>query len=251
MRDLFWLSDDAWAALEPHLPHNQPGKPRVDDRRVISGILHILKTGGRWRDVPPEYGPPKTIYNRYTRWARRGIWQRIFAKIAVAGPVPEELAIDSSNVKAHRSASGGKGEFSQAVGVSRGGRTTTIHCLADGRGRIVAVALTPGNIADITMAMPMLEALAPAQRLIADKAYDADRLRDWLQDKGIEAVIPGRAARAVVYPLNRVVYRRRNVIERMFGRLKNWKRIATRYDRLAVNYLAAIVLVATVTQWLG
>ena len=54
MRDLFWLSDDAWAALEPHLPHNQPGKPRVDDRRVISGILHILKTGGRWRDVPPE-----------------------------------------------------------------------------------------------------------------------------------------------------------------------------------------------------
>jgi transposase len=67
MRDLFWLSDEAWGALEPHLPHNQPGKPRVDDRRVISGILHILKTGGRWRDVPPEYGPTKTIYNRYTR----------------------------------------------------------------------------------------------------------------------------------------------------------------------------------------
>ncbi|WP_281349015.1 transposase [Microvirga thermotolerans] len=85
MRDLFWLSDEAWAALEPHLPHNQPGKPRVDDRRVISGILHILKTGGRWRDVPPEYGPAKTIYNRYTRWARRGVWQRIFAKVAAAG----------------------------------------------------------------------------------------------------------------------------------------------------------------------
>jgi transposase len=101
------------------------------------------------------------------------------------------------------------------------------------------------------MAVPMLEALAPAKRLIADKAYDADRLRTWLQDKGIEAVIPGRASRSVVYPLNRTAYRRRNVIERMFGRLKNWKRIATRYDRLAVNYLAAIALVATVTQWLG
>jgi transposase len=97
----------------------------------------------------------------------------------------------------------------------------------------------------------MLEALAPANRLIADKAYDADHLRTWLQNKGIEAVIPGRAARSVVYTLNRTAYRRRNVIERMFGRLKNWKRIATRYDRLAVNYLAAIVLVATVTQWLG
>ena len=68
MGDLFWLSDKAWTALEPHLPDNQPGKPRVDNRRVISGILHILKTGGRWRDVPPEYGPAKTIYNRYARW---------------------------------------------------------------------------------------------------------------------------------------------------------------------------------------
>lgn len=74
MRDLFWLSDEAWAVLEPHLPKDQPGKPGVDDLRVISGILHILKTGGRWRDVSPEYEPAKTIYNRYTRWARRGIW---------------------------------------------------------------------------------------------------------------------------------------------------------------------------------
>jgi transposase len=76
---------------------------------VISGILHILKTGGRWRDVPPEYGPAKTTSNRYTRWARRGVWQRIFAKVAAAGPIPEELALNSSNVKAHRSASGEKG----------------------------------------------------------------------------------------------------------------------------------------------
>ena len=109
MRDLFWLSDEAWAALEPHLPKNQPGKPRVDDRRVISGILHILKTGARWRDVPPQYGPAKTIYNRYARWARRGIWQRIFAKVAAAGSIPDELMLDSSHVKAHRSASGGTG----------------------------------------------------------------------------------------------------------------------------------------------
>jgi transposase len=58
-RELFWLSDDAWALLEPHLPHGKPGKPRVDDRRVISGILHVLKVGCRWRDVPPEYGPAK------------------------------------------------------------------------------------------------------------------------------------------------------------------------------------------------
>ena len=91
MDDLYWLSDGAWAKIEPHLPHGRPGARRVDDRRVISGILHILKTGGRWRDVPPEYGPAKTIYNRYTRWARRGVWQGIFARIAAAGPIPTSL----------------------------------------------------------------------------------------------------------------------------------------------------------------
>lgn len=90
-----------------------------------------------------------------------------------------------------------RGAWTQAVGVSRGGRTTKIHCLADPCGRIVAIALTPGNIADISMARPMLEAMAPKCRLIADKAYDADRLRLWLRERGIEAVIPGRASRDV------------------------------------------------------
>src|SRR5580700_5273832 len=84
-KSLFWLSDEAWEALSPHLPRGRPGKPRVDDRTVISGILHVLKTGCRWRDVPPVYGPPTTIYNRYNRWSQRRIWQRIFEKMAAAG----------------------------------------------------------------------------------------------------------------------------------------------------------------------
>ena len=109
MSDLFWLSDEAWHAIEPHLPKNQPGAPRVDDRRIISGILHVLKIGCRWRDVPAEYGPAKTVYNRYHRWARRRIWHRIFEKMAANGPVPQELSIDSTHIKAHRSAQGSKG----------------------------------------------------------------------------------------------------------------------------------------------
>ena len=87
-KSLFWLSDEAWEALSPHLPRGRPGKPRVDDRTVISGILHVLKTGCRWRDVPPVYGPPTTIYNRYNRWSQRRVWQRIFEKMAAAGPLP-------------------------------------------------------------------------------------------------------------------------------------------------------------------
>ena len=106
MARLFWLSDEAWARIEPHLPHGQPGKPRFDDRRVISGILHVLKVGCRWQDPPSAYGPHTTIDNRYNRGSQRGVWQRLFAKIAATGPVPDALMLDAFHVKAHRPASG-------------------------------------------------------------------------------------------------------------------------------------------------
>ncbi len=103
-RSLFWLSDEAWAAIEPHLPKNQPGA-----RRVFSGIIHMLKCGGRWADCPTEYGPSTTVYNRWNRWSRRGIWTRILAALTEEGWIAETGQIDSSYIKAHRSAGGAKG----------------------------------------------------------------------------------------------------------------------------------------------
>jgi len=108
-RNLFWLSDEQWASIEPHLPTDVRGKERVDDRRVISGIIHVLKSGCRWCDCPPEYGPHTTIYNRFTRWARRGVWERLFREMAARGRSTQVQMIDSTHIKAHRSASGGKG----------------------------------------------------------------------------------------------------------------------------------------------
>jgi len=122
--------------------------------------------------------------------------------------------------------------------------------LADDQGRPVAFALTPGNIADISMAIPILSGITPPKRLIADKAYDADRFRTWLKQHKIKAVIPSTASRRTPYPLDRIAYRRRNVIERMFGKLKNWRRIATRYDRHAQNYLSGIALAAIIVAWI-
>ena len=100
----FWLSDEAWAAIEPHLPKNQPGARRVDDRYVISGILHVLKVGCRWCDCPADYGPSTTIYNRFNRWFRRGFWVRLLDALADAGAVTRSTAIDSTYIKAQRSA---------------------------------------------------------------------------------------------------------------------------------------------------
>ena len=107
--DQFWLSDEQFTKIEPLLPTNTRGKERVDDRRVISGIIHVLKSGGRWIDAPPDYGPRKTLYNRFVRWADKGVWARLFESLAQSGGPILQLMIDSSAVKAHRSAAGGKG----------------------------------------------------------------------------------------------------------------------------------------------
>jgi transposase len=107
-RNLFWLSDEQWLMIEPYLPKDVRGKERVDDRRVISGIVHVIKSGCRWCDCPPEYGPHTTIYNRFVRWAERGIWERMFRAQAAKGRATDVQMIDSTHIKAHRSASGAK-----------------------------------------------------------------------------------------------------------------------------------------------
>lgn len=109
MADNFWLSDAQWAAIEPHLPMIHTGPVRKDDRCIISGIIHRFREGCRWRALPDEYGPYTTVFNRFNRWSKRGLWQKIFAAFVEAGAQPDLVMIDSSAVKAHRSASGAKG----------------------------------------------------------------------------------------------------------------------------------------------
>ena len=108
MAELFWLSDEQWAVIEPLLPH-LGGKPRVDDRRVISGILHRFREGLRWRALPAAYGPRTTVFNRFNRWSQRGLWQELFAALAACADPPLLSMVDSTSVKAHRSAAGAKG----------------------------------------------------------------------------------------------------------------------------------------------
>jgi transposase len=108
MSDFFWFSDAQWARIEPLLPTDVRGMKRVDDRRVLSGIVHALKCGGRWADCADVYGPKKTLYNRFVRWAERGVWEGIFSALAGADEA-DRLFIDSSCIKAHRCAGGAKG----------------------------------------------------------------------------------------------------------------------------------------------
>jgi len=123
-KNLFWLSDEQWARIKQHLPTDVRGIDRVDDRRVISGIIHVLKSGCRWCDCPPEYGPYTTIYNRFVRWAERGIWENLFRRLSVKGRAGNTQMIDSTHVKAHRSAAGGKGGSRNTLLVARAAGAT-------------------------------------------------------------------------------------------------------------------------------
>ena len=223
-RDHFWLTAEQFWKLEPHLPTDTRGKARVDDRRVISGIINVLKSGGRWIGAPPDYGPRKTLYNRYVRWAAKGVWSDLFHALAQAGGPPEQVLIDSSAVKAHR--------------------LTDVEC------RPFSFTLTGGQVADCTAGAELLARLPPCQILHADKGYDSNAIRTQVEQRGAIPNIPSKVNRKWKNCFSPVLYRGRNAIERMFCRLKDFRRVATRYDRNAANFLAAVCIAATVSYWL-
>ena len=221
---------------------------RVDDRRVISGIVHVLKSGGRWVDAPDVYGPRKTLYNRFVRWAAKGVWVDIFHALAAtdgASGAGADRQFRGQGAPLRRR--GERGERAQAIGRSRGGRTTKIHALTDAACVPIAFLLTGGQIADRRLhgcrATPGENArsLDPAwrQRLRQQRRSPSGRRQ------GAMPNIPPKSNRRWKNCLSPFLYRNRNAIERMFCRLKDYRRIATRYDRLASNFLAA-----TVSYWL-
>ena len=122
MSDLFWLTDKQMRRIEPYFPLSH-GIPRVDDKRVISGIIFVIRNGLRWRDAPQDYGPHKTVYNRFVRWSRLGVFNRIFAELSAMGPRPERLMFDATHLKAHRTAASllKKGLFPDVSGAPKAG----------------------------------------------------------------------------------------------------------------------------------
>jgi len=144
-----------------------------------------------------------------------------------------------------------RGEANQAVGRSRGGRTTKIHALTDGDLRPYAFLLTGGQVADIRGAVALLTSVPAPKQLVGDKGYDADHLRGWLGSRGTTPVIPNKTNRKNIHPFDAVIYNTRNAIERMFCRLKDFRRIATRYDKLARNFLASVCIAATIAFWIN
>nr|WP_229915881.1 MULTISPECIES: IS5 family transposase [Streptomyces] len=270
------LSDAEWEFIRPLLPRSERGRRRLDDRTVLNGIVWKFRTGTAWRDVPERFGSWATLHTRFRRWAKDGTFERMLreaqARADAAGEVNWLVSVDSTIVRAHQHAAGApkRGLRSPGLGRSRGGLTSKIHLACDALGRPLAFTVTGGNTNDCTQFTDVMVAIRvprigpgrprvrPAH-VLGDKGYSSKAIRTWLRRRGIAHTIPERAdqvrnrlrrgslgGRPPTF--DKELYKRRNVVERCFNRLKQWRGIATRYDKTAESYQAAVTL-ASLLMW--
>src|ERR1700730_13781929 len=241
----FGLRDDQWERIKDFLPGREGhvGGTAADNRLFVDAVLYRYRTGLPWRDLPVRFGDWKIVHQSFSRWAKSGVFERIFKSLA-SDPDNEYMMIDATIVRAHQHSAGARKKSSQAIGRSRGGLTTKIHALVDALGNPVELMLTPGQDHDLACAEPLIENADP-DALIADKAYDADRFVEVLTQREITPVIPPKADRKIQRACDFALYCERNLVERFFNQLKHFRAIATRYDKLARNFLAGVQLAAT------
>ncbi|MFC8878812.1 IS5 family transposase [Streptomyces ardesiacus] len=268
------LTDAQWARIEPLLPDRTPkrGGRWRDHRQVIDAIAFKFQTGTQWVHLPEKYGNWRGVYNRLRMWAVDGTWERVFTALVAQADADEDLgwavSVDSTIVRAHQHAAGARkkgppaGEpDDHAIGRSRGGLTTKIHLAADGRCRPLAFVLTGGQAGDAPAFTDVMARLRVPRRrgrprtrpdvVMADKAYSSRAIRAHLRKRGIRAVIPipadqrnhrlRRGSQGGRPPaFDREAYKQRNTVERCINRLKQWRGLATRYEKTATIYLAGL-----------
>lgn len=241
------LRDDQWDRIKDLLP-GRPGYVGVtarDNRLFVEAVLYRYRAGIPWRDLPERFGDFRTVHTRFARWARSGVWARVF-EILAADADNEYAMLDSTIVRAHQHSAGAlkKNIGDQAIGRSKGGLSTKIHARTDALGNPTGFYLSGGQASDLVGADQLLPGLE-ADAVLADKAYDADeRVLAVLEAAEITAVIPPKRNRIVLRAYDQDLYRARHLIENFFQKLKQYRAIATRYDKLARNFLAGIHLAA-------
>jgi transposase len=242
------LSEHEWTKIKPMLPNKPRGVPRVDDRRILNGIFWVLRSGAPWRDLPDGYGPHTTCYNRFVRWRRAGVWDQIMDALTTTHNAAVQI-IDTSIVRVHQQGACVADNRGQHMGRSRGGLTSKIHAVVDANGLPVQLAITTDEAHDNRLCSVLLKGMQPRTMLLADRGYDADWIRTLVRQQGAWANIPPKRNRREAICFSPYLYRARNLVERFFNKIKQCRRIATRYDKLAANYLAFIKL-ASNRVWL-
>ncbi|WP_230340546.1 IS5 family transposase [Paralysiella testudinis] len=227
-------------------------KPNL--RRILEGILYRIRTGIPWRDLPEYFGKYHTVYTAYNRWSEKGIFTAILKQLSQESDF-EWVAIDGSYIRAHQhcaAASALSAQEDHAIGMSRGGRTSKIHLAVDAAGNPVEVIVTAGNIHDVTVAPELLDNinLAETELVNADKGYDSDRPREQIEQSGAKANIPYKSNREEKNKdMDWYLYKIRHLVENAFCRLKHFRAIASRYDKLKRNFHSTVLL-GCIVMWL-
>src|SRR6201981_2390092 len=242
------LTNEEWTAIKPMLPNKPRGVPRVNDRRVLNGMFWVLRSGAPWRDLPNNFGPYTTCYNRFVRWRRAGVWAKIMSALAGAHDAAVQM-IDTSIIRVHQHAACITRNRRQSMGRSRGGLTSKIHVVVDTNGLPVRLSLTAGETHDNRRAGALLSRLKAGSMLPGDRGYDADWIRALVTKRRAWANIPPRSNRNEPICFSPHLYRARNLVERFFNKIKQCRRGATRVDKVAVESLALVKLSAT-SVWL-
>ena len=215
---------------------------------MLEAMIYVLRTGVPWRDLPERLGKWSSVYSRWRRWIFCGLWKRILSAL-VRGARGITRFVDSTYIKLHQDGTNpAGGQEAQSIGLTKGGLNTKLTALVDSYGRAVSLSLLPGQCSEIAAAQPHLCKLR-GRTLVGDKGFDADSLRERVRQLGGNTCIPRRKNRTERRPFRRRLYHRRHRIENFFCRIKRYRRLSTRYEKLAVTFFAFVQL-AAILDWL-
>ena len=215
----------------------------------FEGILYRLRTGIPWRDLPLTFGKWGSVFNLFNEWSAKGLLQELFKTMTKYGD-SEWLFIDGSIVKAHQDSAGARSVEDEAIGRSRGGKSTKIHLAVDSGGLPIHFELSGGQVNDIVHAENLISKSPLSDNVIADKGYDSEKLRAFIREHGSQSNIPRReSSKRGNEDMDWCLYKYRHLVENGFLKLKKYRAIATRYDKLARNYHSMVTL-ACIIMWL-
>ena len=243
------LTDEKWMKLSTIMLETGRIYKKPEHRMTMEGILYRMRVGCPWRDLPEDFGDWSAIFRRFNLWSKKGILMKLFKELVNEADTEWEF-IDGSIVKAHQHSTGAATEDSEAIGKSRGGNTTKIHMAVDSYGLPIDFKISGGEVHDSKMAVGLIDILPKASYIIADKGYDSEDIRDKARETGATPVIPRKKnSKTGNADMDWCLYKYRHLVENIFARLKHYRAIATRYDKLQRNYTSMLALACSMV-WL-
>lgn len=237
------ITEEQYERIKDALPV-QRGNVRLSNLQVLNAVLYVAEQGCKWRGLPKRFGRWHTIYTRMNRWSKNGVLDQVFEKLQSEQIVRikiEAFALDSTSIKVHPDGTGAlKKNGPQAIGKSRGGWNTKVHLVAANARTAITFALSPGHAHDAPEGRALLAELGPMPEglpLLMDRAYEGDETRQLVLSLGMIPVVPPKSNRIEPWEYDRALYKKRNEIERLFRRLKGFRRIFSRFEKLDVLFL--------------